>query len=245
MDRLPYEHCGWLADRYPGTFFLNPDDLPAIAHYLQSRDWIKPQEIVYRAEPAGEGNMNCTLRIHASERSFILKQARPWVEKYPHIPAPCSRAEMEARFYTTVITNSHTAQHMPKLLGYDSRERVLMLEDLGVALDFTLLYGETTASFDEADFTVLTHYLIALHGAFRDRQRMEDFLNAEMRALNHQHIFTFPLRVGNGLSLDSITPGLGALAEQLQSDSLYVEEVRTLGECYLDHSHGTCLIHGD
>ena len=40
---------------------------------------------------AGEGNMNLTLRVQTEERSFILKQARPWVEKYPDIPAPKER----------------------------------------------------------------------------------------------------------------------------------------------------------
>jgi 5-methylthioribose kinase len=129
-----------LAGKYPGTFLLDPNDLPGLAQYLQNRQWIGPQETIHRAERAGESNMNCTLRIQTSERSFILKQARPWVEKYPHILAPWNRAEMEARFYQTVCENEQLAQYMPKLLGYDSAEHVLMLEDLGVALDFTFLY---------------------------------------------------------------------------------------------------------
>jgi 5-methylthioribose kinase len=66
-----------------------------------------------------------------------------------------------------------------------------------------------------------------------------------MRALNHEHIFALPLRPDNGLDLDSITPGLGALALQLQNDSFYWKQVRALGIRYLDHSYGTCLIHGD
>jgi 5-methylthioribose kinase len=234
-----------LASKYSGTFLLDPNDVRGIARYLRKREWIGPQEIVSRAEPAGESNMNCTLRIQTSERSFILKQARPWVEKYPHIPAPWGRAEMEARFYQTVITNSQIAQHMPKLLGFDSLERVLMLEDLKPAQDFTFLYRNQESSFEEADFGVLIHYLVTLHRSFRGRQFAEDFSNSEMRALNHEHIFAFPLRAGNGLDLDSITPGLGALARQLQSDSCYQEQVRALGDRYLDPRGGTCLVHGD
>ena len=46
--------------------------------------------------------MNCTLRVTTTRRSFILKQARPWVEKYPQIAAPVERARVEAAFYAAV-----------------------------------------------------------------------------------------------------------------------------------------------
>jgi hypothetical protein len=64
---------------------------------------------------------------------------------------------MEARFYQTVVRNSQIAQHMAKLLGFDSRERVLMLEDLKFSQDFTFLYRNPESSVEEADFGVLTH----------------------------------------------------------------------------------------
>lgn len=71
------------------------------------------------------------------------------------------------------------------------------------------------------------------------------FSNAEMRALNHEHIFAFPLRPDNDLDLDAITPGLGLLARQLQNDCSYCDEVKALGDCYLDELCGSCLVHGD
>jgi 5-methylthioribose kinase len=231
-----------LAGKYPGTFLLDPNDLPGIVRYLRRREWIGSREIICGVEPAGEGNMNCTLRIQTSERTFILKQARPWVEKYPHIAAPWDRAEMEARFYQTVITHSQIAQHMPKLLGFDLLERVLMLEDLGLAQDFTFLYRNQESSLEAADFGVLTHYLVALHRSFRDCQFAEDFSNSKMRALNHEHIFVFPLRAGNGLDLDSITPGLGALARHLRQGAPgvlsmhYVGFHTVVGESYIQNA---------
>jgi 5-methylthioribose kinase len=238
IEPLPPSSCS-------GALLLDRNDLAGLTLYLRSKDWIAAQETVCRAESAGEGNMNYTLRIQTTKRSFILKQARPWVEKYPGIPAPCSRAEMEAHFYETVLTNGQIAQHMPKLLGYDARNRVLMLQDLVLAQDFTFLYRDTQSSFDEADLGVLTHYLVALHRSFRDLRFAEEFSNTEMRALNHEHIFVLPLRSGDGLDLDSITPGLRVFARQLQSDSLYLKLVRALGDRYLDNSSGRCLIHGD
>ncbi|MGI8958304.1 MAG: phosphotransferase [Bryobacteraceae bacterium] len=234
-----------LAGKYPGTFLLDQDDLVGVQQYLRNRRWIGQQDVVCRAARAGEGNMNCTLRIQTAERSFILKQARPWVEKYPEIPAPWSRGEMEARFYRAMLSNTQLAEHMPKLLAFDSLDHILMLEDLGPAQDFTFLYRREEACSEETDCGVLVRYLVALHGSFRDCQLAEDFLNDEMRALNHEHIFAFPLRPGNGLDLNSITPGLAGLALKLQADSAYTEQVRNLGNVYLDHSYGRCLVHGD
>lgn len=47
-------------------------------------------EVVEGVEREGEGNMNCVVRVMTSRRSFILKQSRPWVEKYPGFAAPLS-----------------------------------------------------------------------------------------------------------------------------------------------------------
>lgn len=163
-----------LASSYPGTFFLQVDDLAGITQYLRSKGWIGRQESVGRAACAGEGNMNCTLRIQTSAHSFILKQARPWVEKYPQIPAPWNRAEAEARFYKQVQSHPEIAAHMPKLLGFDPMARVLMLEDLRTAQDFTFLYRNGVGS-TMKPISVLTHYLAALHGRFRDRNLAECF----------------------------------------------------------------------
>jgi 5-methylthioribose kinase len=234
-----------VASSYPGTFFLDRNNLAGIDEYLRGRKWIDSGEVVRRAERAGEGNMNCTLRIQTSERGFILKQARPWVEKYPHIPAPWNRAKAEAGFYQQVQANGQVSSHMPKLLGFDSVDRVLMLEDLGSAQDFTFVYGNGGSSVEEADLGILVHYLVALHRSFRDCNLAEIFSNTEMRALNHEHIFALPLRHDNGLDLEGITPGLTSLALELQSDSGYQEQVKALGECYLGDSRNGCLVHGD
>ena len=32
---------------------------------------------------AGDGNMNCTVRVTTGTGTLIVKQSRPWVEKYP------------------------------------------------------------------------------------------------------------------------------------------------------------------
>ncbi len=229
---------------FPGSFFLTPA-VAAVTSYLSSMDWLTPNEVVETVSRAGEGNMNCVLRVVTPRRSFILKQARPWVEKYPSVPAPWDRALIEARFYQEVQPRQTVAKYMPKLLGVDAKDRLLMLEDLGEAQDFTFLYSDGGERLDEAELNGLIDFLGALHTSFRGPELAGAFSNIEMRRLNHEHVFALPLRKDNGLNLDAITPGLSDLALRLQTSARYCGEVHTLGEQYLDILHGVCLIHGD
>jgi len=228
---------------FPGKFFLTTDVLAVTAH-LASLDWLTPNEVIERVSSAGEGNMNCVLRVATSERSFILKQSRPWVEKYSSVVAPWDRALIEARFYREVEPRQTVARYLPKLMGFDAEERLLMLEDLGEAQDLTFVYSDGSRP-DEAELDRMTDFLIALHTEFRSPELADEFSNLELRVLNYEHIFALPLRKDNGLDLDAITPGLSALAIRLQTDPAYCREVSSLGERYLDTSRGVCLIHGD
>ena len=86
---------------YPGKFFLT-SEVPSVTAFLGGRGWLVPGERVETLDRAGEGNMNCVMRVRTSERTFILKQSRPWVEKYPGIAAPWDRTLVEAAFYRQV-----------------------------------------------------------------------------------------------------------------------------------------------
>lgn len=226
---------------YPGRYFLDLDDREGLQSWLSERRWIDTGEHVVEAERAGEGNMNLTLRIRTGVRTFIVKQARPWVEKYPTIDAPDERAIVEASFYEAVASARDVAGLMPKLLAVDQNSRVLMLEDLGPAQDCTDLYagGELAMS----DCNALVGYLGALHERFRDPKLRPVFANRAIRALNHEHIFALPLRVNNGLDLDKITPGLDDAASELKNGAAYCRRAAELGELY--SSDGVCLVHGD
>ena len=227
---------------FPGKFFLTAD-VRGVATYLSSMQWLTPGEVVESVSRAGEGNMNCVLRVATSRRTFILKQSRPWVEKYPGVAAPWDRALVEAQFYREVAPRQTVADFIPALLGFDPEERLLLLEDLGAAQDFTFVYAGPWP--EPAELNRLVDFLIALHTAFRDPELAALFSNTEMRALNHEHIFALPLRRHNVLDLDAITAGLAGLARRLQDDSQYCAEMLSLGQRYLDVSRGVCLIHGD
>lgn len=227
---------------YPGSFLLSPDSAAAEV-FLKQLGWLHSEESVLSVQPAGEGNMNCVMRVHTSQRSFILKQSRPWVEKYPSITAPWDRALIEADFYQQVGQQPEVSRYLPKLLAVDTQERLLVLQDLGAAQDFTFLYSQN-AHLEEALLGSLCDFLIALHSSFRSPDLAARFANRDMRALNHEHIFQLPLQENNGLNLDAITPGLAALAHNLSANQSYSSTVHSLGEIYLS-GPGACLIHGD
>lgn len=231
---------------YEGSFFLDPSDARALSQFLQTRGWLQPEESIQTAERAGESNMNCVLRVRTDKRSFILKQSRPWVEKYPQIPAPWDRACIEARFYQEARKDSDLTPHLPKMLGFDATERLLMFEDLGPTPDLHSFYQAPQDWMEKADWQILLRFLFALHRGFRDPALSAVFANGAMRRLNHEHIFSFPLRQDNGLNLDAITPGLARWAEQLQINADYVATVGELGKRYLaEVTQGGSLLHGD
>ncbi len=225
---------------HPGSYFLDPSDRRGLLLYLRERGWIDADESILDARRAGDGNMNLAVRIVTPWRSFILKQSRPWVEKYPHIAAPAERAVREGEFYELVSSHPPVASMMPQLLGLDRRSALLMMEDLGSASDFTWMYSGRSPATDH--FHQLLHYLTELHRNFTGYEPKAAFANRAMRELNHQHIFHIPL-IDNGLDLDGITPGLAAQADALKRERRYVDDVARLGQLYL--ADGRALLHGD
>ncbi len=243
MDRAEYSRA------HPGSFFLDPADAPALGAYLADHGRLAPAERVLAAARAGEGNMNCVVRVRTTVgNSFILKQSRPWVEKYPTIAAPRDRALVEARFYGLTAGTPAVADRMPRLRWVDADARLLALEDLGEARDFFPLYAAgNAATLDGETLDALADYLTALHAVPRPTGETTGgpLTNRAMRALNHTHIFDLPLRPDNGLDLDGYTPGLAAAAAPLRDDAAYVATVRALGERYLHGDDGKTLVHGD
>ena len=220
---------------------LNTEDREHIEKYLRQRGWLREGESVVNVSRAGEGNMNCTLRVCTERRSCIAKQSRPWVEKYPSIPAPDSRIAMEASFYSSVASSEAVATRMPRLLDFDEGQRVMLLEDLGETADFMRIYGACADR--DLPLQSLCGWLSALHGTRFNIQTQRALENRGMRVLNHEHIFDLPLQADNGLDLDGLTEGLSATARALKEHAQYAQAVNDLGQRYL--GEGTSLLHGD
>lgn len=224
----------------PDFPWLDAEDLPGVAQFLSQRQWLEPDEHVLQCGRAGEGNMNLTLRVRTDRRTFVVKQARPWVEKYDHIEAPWNRANFERLFYERVASIPEVADRMPRLITSDSAARTLVLEYIDGADDFTALYSG--AKLDHPVVTELANFLAALHEGTRE-EAPSSFANTGMRQLNYAHIFQVPLQADNGVPLEQLEPGLIDIAAQARKDPAYLDAVESLGAQYLQH--GSCLLHGD
>ena len=224
-------------------FVLRVDDAQELRNYLIRRGHAKQGEALMAAK-AGEGNMNCVVRVRLLNRSLILKQARPWVVKYPSIAAPVERAASEARFYRLASKSPVLAGMMPVLLDYDEDSALLILEDLAPANDLADCYAGAGSL--ETLLQELARYTSTLHQMTIPRPERHFFRNEAMRKLNHEHIFDVPMRTDGELSemLERITPGLDGLGESFRRDREFGETVKALGSRYLEHE-GASLIHGD
>jgi 5-methylthioribose kinase len=223
-------------------WMLSAADAADLERYLQAEGMLPDSATPITVAHAGAGNMNLTLRVCAADgKTLIVKQGRPWVEKYAHIPAPFERTLVEAAFYRAVAPHREVAAAMPALLHVDEINHVLVLEDVGAEGDWTSVYAGDVlpSSILEQLLTWLEH----LGNVRVDADQRRTFQNRAMRLLNHEHIFDLPLRAGNGLSLDAITVGLADAARELQADRRYCESVADAGQRYL--ADGGSLVHGD
>jgi 5-methylthioribose kinase len=223
-------------------FILNANEPEELAIYLKRQKWLEDEETIVSVSKPGEGNMNCVLRIETAVRSFIIKQSRGYVEKYPQIAAPAARVLTEGAFYEKIAGSKEVQQIMPVLLGIDAVNNLIALEDLGKSNDYSVLY-DLEQELQEGELIQLVNYLNGLHQDFQKTVVDEELTNTEMRTLNYEHIFEFPFREENGFNLDTVQEGLQALALPYKKDSELKRKVERLGSLYL--SKGKYLLHGD
>ena len=127
--------------------------------------------------------MNLVLRVTTRDgRSFILKQGRPWVEKYAHIPAPFERTLVEAAFYSAVQSEPGVARRMPSVFHVDVDNHVLLLEDIGSAGDFTSSYDDGAVT--NATVAALLDWLQQLSQVTVPVDGRSVFSNRAMRTTN-------------------------------------------------------------
>lgn len=196
-------------------------------------------EVVMEVGRAGEGNMNMVVRVVTTRRQIILKQSRPWVEKYPEIAAPVERIEAEADFYRLVNGHSEVVSKMPKLLAANAGRHLVAIEDLGDASDYRDLYS----SADKVPVEEATAWLAKLHAISLPAEEREKVGCLELRKLNQQHIFEIPLQSPSVVDLNAICDGLESLADEIRGWANLQSTCDKLGEMYLQT--GEHLLHGD
>jgi 5-methylthioribose kinase len=205
---------------------------------LQNLLFWNHDEILLSSEPAGESNMNLVLRIKTNQRDLILKQSKPYVRKYPQIPAPIDRIAVEHQFLKLISSDEVLANQAPSVIHFDREAHILITADLGKSADFSRIYSGTE-SLESEHILELTKFLNRLHTlnayGFPD--------NMAMRQLNHEHIFHFPFTIENGFDLNQVQSGLQEISLVYKKDESLKSEIEKLGKRYL--SQGNSLIHGD
>lgn len=217
-------------------------DLKDVSEYLNKIGFLQEDENPTSVSIPGAGNMNFTIRVITNQRSFIVKQSRDYVEKYPQVAAPADRCQREGEFYALLKSSNKLRSMVPRVFHMDKEENIMIMADLGAGSDFTYLYKKDQ-EIAENDLSRVMQFVATLHKEFKADSADYVIRNHEMRKLNHEHIFVYPFMVENGLNLDDIQPGLEAIAKPYRSDELLRTEVETIGKMYLED--GNTLLHGD
>lgn len=225
----------------PESIYIDEQHQEELFDLLWKKSWIPALDKVILTEKPGAGNMNFVLRIKTNSTSIIIKQSRPWVEKYPQITAPTDRIAVEAEFYRALSKDNFFLPYYPKMIGFDERNFLLAMEDLGEGTDYTFLYKKKS-KLDDGDLKNLIDFISHLHNSsISDPKTFPE--NNKLKKLNHTHIFHYPFEENNGFDLDTIQPGLQAISVPYKSDLILKENLRQLGEVYLQTNK--TLIHGD
>jgi 5-methylthioribose kinase len=208
-----------------------------LPRYLEGIGLLSPQEKV-SVEPAGDGNINWVRRVRCRSdgRSFVVKQARPSLERFPEYQVPTERIVFEARYYEKA-RRLQPSPICPGVLRFDERERVLILEDLGAAerLDRCLARGGGGVEPAHA----LGAFLGAIHVGTCDTGLVDEFRNDAMRRLHGDHIFYLPLRPNEF----PLSAALRRRAEALWGDAELLARADAAYARYLDPQGA--LVHGD
>jgi 5-methylthioribose kinase len=225
-------------EQYPDALFLENKPSQSLTNYLRSQHWISASESVRHTEKPGEGNMNFVMRVCTEQCSFIIKQSRPWVQKYPQVAAPIERITVEAAFYQAIRGQQVLQFYSPQLIGVDASNFILALEDLGSGADYSYLYQPDTKILDK-EVEELTLYVSQLHTI----KNIDFPVNDSMKALNHEHIFNYPFIENNGFDLNQVQEGLQELSLRYKTNTALKSKITAVGEQYLAISD--TLIHGD
>jgi 5-methylthioribose kinase len=217
---------------------LSDGNLP---DYLGKLGLRGPGEAV-AVEPAGDGNINWVRRVRIGAaaaprgRSWIVKQARPALERFPEYRAPTERILYEQRYVETARRFDADGV-LPRIEAFDGGARVLVLEDLGAAerLDAALARGADAS----AAAARLGGFLGRVHAGTRDPALAAAFANDAMRRLHGDHIFVLPLRPNDF----PLPPALLPRARSLAGDAELVRIADAAYARYLEPRGA--LVHAD
>lgn len=220
-----------------------PDLAPTPLDDRTLPDWLRAAGLARAGdaivvETAGDGNVNWVRRARVPDRgvAWIVKQARPALERFPQYAASTERIVFEER-WLAIARGLDDDAVCPAVLLFDAPARVLVLEDLGDAerLDHALLRGRDTT----AALCAVARLLARVHAATRDPALAEHFRNEDMPTLHGEHVFRLPF----GANDFPLEPALRARAERVWQDA-ELREIAARAYARYREPRGA-LVHGD
>ena len=214
-----------------------PLDERTLPDYLRGLGLLGSTESV-RVEPAGDGNINWVRRVRAGDRSWVVKQARPALERFPQYRASTIRIACEARWLETVRPLDRE-RVCPGVVVFDEAARTLVLEDLGDVPKLDAVLARRSGEGRDAAVR-LGGFLGAVHAATGgDDTLAPRFPNGEMQRLHGDHIFDLPFRENDF----PLAPPVRARAEEIWHKGDVAAQAAAAYRRYLE-PHGA-LVHGD
>jgi len=214
---------------------LTDEQLP---DYLRGRGLFEADEEI-RVAAAGDGNINWVRRatsLRAGGASWIVKQARPTLERFPEYHAPTERLLCEAAWMAQARPYDSDGVCC-QLRDLDEVNRVLILEDLGDAerLDAALERGAAL----RAPVLRLASFLGRVHRGTAGKAGLAArFRNGPMQRLHGDHIFELPYHEAFPLPEETRQE-----AARLRADATLVATAHRAYQRYLEP--WGALVHGD
>ena len=200
-----------------------------------------PSGAAIDVEPAGDGNINWVRRVRAPDgTSWIVKQARPNLERFPEYQAPTERIVCEHRWLEAAAPFDDE-DVCPEVVRFDEVDRVLVLADFGGAerLDHALARGAAVGPALESIARLLGRLHAATSDAALAPELASRFANDGMRRLHGEHIFVLPLRPNDF----PLAVELRARASELRRDAALVAAADRAYTRYLEPRGA--LVHAD
>jgi 5-methylthioribose kinase len=209
--------------------------------YLRALGLVGPGQAVV-VEAAGDGNINWVRRARLAGgpspggRSWVVKQARPALERFPQYQVSTDRILFEQRYLETARRWDRD-RVLPAIHRFDAAARVLILEDLGDAerMDHALARGADVS----AAAARLGGFLGRVHAATRGAELANAFANGAMQRLHGDHVFLLPLRPNDF----PLLPPVAQRACALRADADLVRIADAAYARYLEPRGA--LVHGD
>ena len=147
---------GFLPELKNPNYPCDTDRPKAVGEYLSSRNFLERDERVRQLAPANATGRNATWRVETTNRSFVVKQFRPWPVNGRVPPPPDDRFRAECQFYRTARIAEGLDRALPAMLHHDCRVGCMILEDVGAA-------GAVDPALTVAEAEALAWFLVRLH----------------------------------------------------------------------------------